>query len=256
MYFVKTRNHLEASQLWYGEWPVYGEREMVSKFLCLIACCVAATVAYGQTSQSTTTLPRVNLQQQNVPRVITSQADLAFWTDLITQDSCTASQLADSLNTPNARQACDATDGDCQTRVGVAVLRACMTGSTITRLCEASMGSVGSPAFEECMAQQVNYDTRPVLFELSGAEVAVVNDALKLIESQIPTESDISTMTGLTLPERRLIIDAVSQFEAPTTAGCEGLTAAQRDFCVLQNIARAAEAKLAAASYILGQLEE
>lgn len=226
---------------------------MILRILWFLACAAAATVAHGQTAQFSTTPPRVNVQQQTVPRVITGQADLVFWTALIMQDGCSASQLADSISMPNARQACDATDGDCQARAGVAVLRACMTGPNITRLCEANMGAVGSPAFEECMAQQLNSDTRPVFPELSGAEIAVVEDALTLLKARIPTQADIRRMTGLTLPERRSIIDAVSQFETPATADCDDLTAAQRDFCVLE---KAAETRLAAASYVLGQIEE
>lgn len=224
----------------------------------VIVCCVAASVALGQSSQELDRLPMVNSPQRfsDPPSVITSQADMEFWTALVTQGGCTSAQLAASLTKPNARKACDTADISCHNRVGVAVLRACMTGPTMTNQCEAAAGPIGTPEFNECIAQQINYDTSPVFFDLSSEQVAVVDDALTRLKAQMPTEVDVRAMTGKTLPERNTILDAISQFDSPSTSGCENLFADQRNFCMLQHIARTTEVRLGAASYIFGKMNE
>lgn len=182
---------------------------MIRACLALPLALLFSGPAFGQSSFSS----------NNQPRVITGQADLAFWTELVTGGSCTAERLSSAVLTDRARTACEPDDEACHERAGTAVAIACISGAQLTQSCTSSYGSPGTPAFEDCIALTLNNDTHPI----NGSDTAdaFLSTSIALIIDDLPDPAEITGRTSMTFPERRRILDAIEKAQTVAPFDCD-----------------------------------
>ena len=185
---------------------------MIRSFLAISLALLFSGPALGQSSFS----------GNNQPRVITGQADLAFWTELVTGGICTPERLSGALLTDRARSACDTAESACYERAGTAVVIACISGEQITENCTATYGSPGTPAFEDCLAGVLNVETRPLhgLSSETGTANPFQSTSVALIKDGLPDPVEVTGRTSMTFPERRRILDAIEQTQTVTSLDC------------------------------------
>ena len=193
-------------------------------FLAIALAALCGGPALGQSSFS----------NNNQPRVITGLADFDFWTELVTDGTCTPERLSNALSTDRGRAACETNDGACYESVGTAVTIACISGDELTASCIAEYGSPGTPAFEDCLALSLNTETRPIagLSDANGKADEFLAATTALIKENLPNAEEVTRRTSLTFPERRRILDAIENAQTVELFDCDaGTDIADVDQC-------------------------